>query len=202
MDFLIPNRYSDYSSNFPQNTEDYTYVVSPSLTKIDVDATTLTEISSYATYYPKLEYFYNFRLKENITFLNSTNFDKLVFFRRSAGLLLPLGEVIYHYEFTKSFQFTNYIKNMSAFLSRDYLTVQILTQSNVSIPKNDESVLVYGSRNLELTYSHISYVNFSSRLTNFYVGPDRKFDGTITPCEECIQEELLKNYDVVQSLPK
>lgn len=202
MDFLIPNRYSDYSSNFPQNTEDYTYVVAPSTEKIDISSTELTEISSYATYYPKLEYFYNFRLKENITFLNSNNFDKLVFFRRSAGLLLPLGEILYHYEFTKSFQFTNYVKNMSAFLSRDLLTVQILTQANVSIPKNDEAVLVYGSRNLELTYSHISYVNFSSRLTNFYVGPDRKFDGTITPCEECIQEELLKNYDAVQNLPK
>lgn len=202
MDFAINYRYSDYASNFPQNTEDATYVYGPSLEKIPVNAFQLTEISSYATYYPKLEYFYNFRIKEDITFFNSKTFERLLFFRKSAGVLLPIGEVLYHYEHTKSFQYTNYVKNMSAFLSRNYLTVQILTQLNVAIPKNDETVLVYGTKNLELEYAHAAYVNFSSRLNNFYIGPDRKFDGTITPCEECIQEELLKNYDIVQGLPK
>lgn len=202
MDFVINYRYSDYASSFPQNTEDATYIDGPSLEKINVNAFQPTEISSYATYYPKLEYFYNFRIKNDITFLNSKTFEKLLFFRRSAGLLLPIGEVLYHYEYTKSFQYTNYIKNISAILSRNYLSVQILTQLNVSIPKNDEAVLVQSTKDLELDYSHVAYVNFNSRLTNFYVGPNRKFDGTITPCEECIQEELLKNYDAVKSLPK
>jgi hypothetical protein len=202
MDFVINYRYSDYASNFPQNTEDATYLDGPSLEKVSVNALQLTEVSSYATYYPKLEYFYNFKIKNDVTFLTSKTFERLLFFRRSAGILLPIGEVLYHYEYTKSFKYTNYVKNMSAFLSRNYLTVQILTQSNVAIPKNDEVVLVYGTKDLELDYSHVAYVNFSSKLTNFYIGPNRKFDGTITPCEECIQEELLKNYDIVQGLPK
>lgn len=202
MDFVITNRYSDYASNFPQNTEDATYIDGPNLEKISINAFQLTEISAYATYYPKLEYFYSFRIKDDVTFANSANYERILFLRRSAGVLLPIGEVFYHYEYTKSFQYTNYVKNMSAFLSANYLTVQILTQLNVAIPKNDEAMLVYSTKNLELIHSHVAYVNFKSKITNFYVGPNRKFDGTITPCEECIQEELLKNYDVVQGLPK
>lgn len=202
MDFLIPTRYSDYSSNFPQNTEDSNYVNIPNTNIVQINSHQLTEVSSYSTYYPNLEYFYKFKILNNFTFLNSPTFEKLLFFRRSAGVLLPIGEVLYHYEHTRSFQFTNYIKNMSAFLAQNYLTVQILTKSNVYMPKNDEAVLVYGTQNLQLEYSHTSYINFNSRLTNFYIAPNRKFDGTITPCEECIHEEVLQNYDIVQRLPK
>lgn len=202
MQFVINSRYTDYSSTFPVNKEEITYVSGPSNTPVDIPINELTEISSYATFYPKLEYFFTFRLVDNSIFYNQSYYDRLLFFRNTANLLLPIGEVKYHYEYSKSFLYSNYVKNIAAMLTSNRLTVQILTEENVSIPKNIESVVIYSTRQLQLEYSHCGYKNFNSIKKNIYIRGPRSFDGTITPCEECIQEELLKNYDAVVSLPK
>lgn len=201
MQINVPYRYSDYATSFISNGEELSYVYNPDTNIFNVEPNTIVEIMPFATFNPKIEYFINFKV--NLPSLyNSENFERLLFLKRSAGIFLPLGEINYTYEYTKAFSYSNYLKNISAFAYNKNLVVQLLTEGNVYIPKNDEALVVVSSYPILGTYRHSGYRNFVNRQNNFFIKGGRQFDGVITPCEECIQEELLKNYDLIKSLPR
>lgn len=206
MEYQINFRYSDSSSSFRQNGEEFSYILEPNSLETAISKSTsltdYTEILDYASYSARSEYFLKFRFVDNNFFLENDFEDRLIFYRRTASLTLPIAEVAYYYQYTRDISYTSYINNVESLLQSNKLVVKISTDQVPMIPKNNESLLVYSTRNLVLEYSHIAYSNFFTKKTSFYVPGQRKFDGIVTPCEECIQEEMLKNYNIIKSLPK
>lgn len=196
MQIQVNRRYSDYATYFPQNSEEISYSIFPEQLNLSVQANQLTSIIPYSTYTSKTEYFLIFKI--NPFLLQTENFRKINLFRRTASLILPIGEVVYHYHYTKNYLHSNFVKNISSLLVANKLVVQIQTQSNVSLPKNNESLLCFSDHNVVVEHAHAAEKRFSSVLTNFFI--DQRRVNTSVDCNDSSQEDILKNYTEVKKL--
>lgn len=199
MQINVDRRLSDYATYIPKNSEEFSYATAPVVDTLLVPEKELTEIMAYYTYAPDIEYFFIFEIKNNAQFLENF-FRRLLFFRRTAGLLLPLGEVFYHYQHTKNLSYSNLLQNISSMYVQNQLVVKLNTKANPAIPKNDEAILVYSTHDINLNYRHSGEKLFSSRRTNFFVPGGRNFVGD--NLAEVNISDILKNYDIVVNLPQ
>lgn len=199
MQININRRLSDYATYIPKNLEELTYATSPITDTLAIADNELTEVMSYYTYAPNVEYFFIFEIENNTQLLEDF-YRRLLFFRRTAGLLLPIGEVFYHYQHTKNLSYSNLLQNISSMYVQNQLAVKLNTKSNPTLPKNDEAILIYSTHPLNLKYRHSGETLFSSRRTNFFVPGGRNFVGD--NLAEVNISDILKNYDIVVNLPQ
>lgn len=199
MQINVTRRLSDYATYIPKNSEEFKYAAFPNVNTLTIPNNELTEIIPYYTYAPDVEYFFLFELDNNTQFLENF-YRRLLFFRRTAGLLLPIGEVFYHYQHTKNLSYSNLLQNISSMYVQNQLAIKLNTKANPSLPKNDEALLVYSTHSLNLKYRHSGEKLFSSRRTNFFVPGGRNFVGD--NLAEVNISDILKNYDIVVNLPQ